>query len=905
MNSSQELSAADVRRSTDPGSLGFSSTDELPRSEATGGQHRAEEAIDLALHIADRRYNLYVSGRSGSGRLSSVLKMVTETAATQAAELDWCYVHNFDRPDEPQAISLPVGSGQAFADTIDNFVVGCRRELRRVFASEGYRQQRDALLREIMEQRARLLAELERDALAHGFLLQETQFGVTMLPVRSQPLTSGVAQAGASPLATPSLGNEAPPQVNLAPEDDGAQRPGITREKSAQVRFAPLSPEEFAELSVPEQRHVREEHEHVEESFAAAMPKLRELEAEARARIERLQHETSAAATQHLVTELSARYASHERITDFIRHLQRDILAHADVVRGNESDAEAGVREVRPDNPAGPDGDPATDEAAPFDHGSLMLDDAFKERPAVAALLRRYRINVLVAHKSGVPAPVIQEINPSYLNLLGRIEFGLQGGLPYTDHLMIKAGAFHKANGGYLILQAAPLLGHPHAWEAVKRVVRFGVIGMENSEEPQLTPVSASLRPEPISGKIKVILIGDPAIYAALLMLDPEFGELFKVRADFDDEMERTPEAERFYCRYIAEAAQAAGMPPLTSQAVAALIDEGSRLVEDQRLLSTRLRDIQDFTLEAGYAARRSGASLIGREHIAEALAAEDRRNGLLSDKLDRLIAEHAILIDTSGARVGQVNGLTILSSAGNAFGKPARITARTSPGLAGIVNLERETQMSGPAHSKGILILTGFLAGRYATDYPLSLLGSICFEQIYGEIEGDSASSAELYAVLSSLSGLPIRQGLAVTGSVNQHGEVQAVGGVNQKIEGFFAVCSKDGGLTGDQGVIIPRANVRNLMLREPVVSAVQSGAFHIYGVSSIDEGIELLTGVPAGERDAFGAFPEKTVNWYVHQTLRRYYEQLHSQGNAQAAAPVAEQAQMGRVAARQQAIG
>jgi predicted ATP-dependent protease len=885
MNSSQELSAADVRRSTDPGGLGFASTDELPRLGATGGQHRAEEAIDLALHIADRRYNLYVSGQSGSGRLSSVLKMVTETAATQTAEFDWCYVHNFDRPDEPLAISLPVGNGQAFADAIDDFVVGCRRELRRAFAGEGYRRQRDALVREIMEQRARLLAELERDALAHGFLLQETQVGVTMIPVRSQPVASGVAQAETSPLATPSSGNEVSP-----PPD---------------VKLAPLSPEEFAELSVPEQQHIREEHEHVEESFAAAMPKLRELEAEARARIERLQHDTSVAATQHLVAELSARYASHDRISDFIRHLQWDILAHADVVRGNESDAEAGTREVRPDDPTGSDGDPATDEAAPFDHGSLMLDDAFKERPAVAALLRRYRVNVLIAHQTGVPAPVIQEINPSYLNLLGRIEFGLQGGLPYTDHLMIKAGAFHKANGGYLILQAASLLAHPHAWEAVKRVVRFGVIGMENSEEPQLTPVSASLRPEPIPAKIKVILIGDPSIYAALLMLDPEFGELFKVRADFDEEMERTPEAEGFYCGYIADAVRAAGMPPLTSQAVAALIDEGSRLVEDQRLLSTRLRDIRDLTLEAGYAARRSGASLIGREHIAEALAAEDRRNSLLSDKLDRLIAEHAILIDTSGAKVGQVNGLTILSSAGNAFGKPARITARTSPGLAGIVNLERETQMSGPAHSKGILILTGFLAGRYATDYPLSLLGSICFEQIYGEIEGDSASSAELYAVLSSLSGLPLRQGLAVTGSVNQHGEVQAVGGVNQKIEGFFAVCCKDGGLTGDQGVIIPRANVSNLMLRETVVSAVESGAFHVYAVNSIDEGIELLTGVPAGERDASGAFAEKTVNWYVDQTLRRYYEQLHSQGNAHASTAVAEQAQMAGAATRQQARG
>jgi predicted ATP-dependent protease len=441
---------------------------------------------------------------------------------------------------------------------------------------------------------------------------------------------------------------------------------------------------------------------------------------------------------------------------------------------------------------------------------------------------------------------------------------------------MIKAGAFHKAEGGYLILQAAALLSRPRAWEAVKRVVRFGVIAMENSDEPQLAPVSASLRPEPIPAHIKVILIGDPGIYAALLSLDPEFGELFKIRADFDEEMERSHESEGYYSRLIAETARQADLPSLTAEAVAALIEEGSRLVEDQDQLSTRLRAIADLTLEAGDMAGRAGARLTGREHVADAIAAADRRNGMLSDKLDKLIRQHTILIDTLGAVVGQVNGLTVVASAGDSFGKPARITARTSPGLAGVVNLERETQMSGPAHSKGILILTGYLAGRYATDYPLSLLGSIGFEQIYGQIEGDSASSAELYALLSSLSGLPIKQGLAVTGSVNQHGEVQAVGGVNQKIEGYFAVCAA-AGLTGDQGVIIPEANARNLMLREHVVQAIQSGAFHIHAVSSIDAGIELLTGVSAGERDAAGSYPEKTVNWYVDQTLRTFFQRVH----------------------------
>jgi predicted ATP-dependent protease len=872
MKEARELSANEVRKICDPALLGFTSTDELRQPPLLGGQERAEEAIGLALHMVDRRYNLYVAGRSGSGRLSTVLKMVDAAARAHPADRDWCYVHNFERPDEPIVIALPVGGGEAFGSAIDGFVVGCRRELTRAFASDGYRQQRSALEREMVTQHTQLLEELEQTALQHGFLLQETQLGVSMIPLK-----------------TPSSSEPATPG-NTLPEN----RQDGTGNSSATGKLQPLSPQEFAELPVSEQQHIREEQEQVGEAFAAAMPRLRALEAEARARIERIERETAEAATRHLLDEITQLYAGDARIQEFIQYLAADILAHADVVRGSDDGGESG-NDVSPG-----EGSDATidlaDEAVANSRGSssrqpgarsaggIILDQAFRDRPAVAALLRRYRVNVLVAHKAGVAGPVIQEMNPTYLNLLGRIEFGLQGGLPYTDHLMIKAGAFHKANGGYLILQAAALLSHPHAWEAVKRVVRFGVIAMENSDEPQLTPVSASLRPEPIPALIKVILIGDPDIYAALLALDPEFGELFKIRADFDEEVERSQETERYYSLFIADTARKAGVPSLTAQAVAALIEEGSRMVEDQDELSTRLRTIADLTLEAGYMADQAGASITGPEHVAEAIAAADRRNGLLSDKLDKLIRQHTILIDTAGAVIGQVNGLTVLTSAGDSFGKPARITARTSPGMAGIVNLERETQMSGPAHSKGILILTGYLAGRYAIDYPLSLLGSICFEQIYGGIEGDSASSAELYALLSSLSGLPLKQGLAVTGSVNQRGEVQAVGGVNQKIEGFFSVCAA-AGLTGDQGVLIPEANTRNLMLREPLVHAVQSGAFHIYAVSSIDAGIELLTGIPAGERGAGGTYPEKTVNWYVDQTLRTYFQRVHAAQPAGAA--------------------
>lgn len=861
-----ELRPEQVRKSCDPAQLGFASTDELPEAPRMLGQQRAREAIDFALEIADQRYNLYVSGSSGSGRLTSVLNAVQQVASAKPVDADWCYVYHFERPGEPLAISLPAGNGQAFARDIDSFVVGCRRELRRAFESDGYRRQRDALVKEIATRHAQLLEDLQRNALEHGFLLQETPYGVTTIPLKRMERRE--ALLGSLSARTPAGG-----------------------------KLRPLSPEEFAGLPPQEQQHLREEHDVVEEAFAAAMPKLRALEDEARDRVQNLDHDIAQSAVAHLADELVERYAAHERIADYIRHLESDVLAHADVLRGSENEAsEVGSPRMRDDSSATPDSaqPEATSIAAEsspdnshdgLDGASMLLDQDLRERPAVAALLRRYRVNVLVAHHEHDAAPVVQEINPTYLNLLGRIEFGLREGLPYTDHLMIKAGAFHAANGGYLILQARALFSHPFAWEAVKRVLRFGVIGIESSDELQITPVSASLRPEPIPAMIKVILIGDPDTYAALMMLDPEFSELFKVRADFDHEMARTPEAERFYGTFIADVARTAKIPPLTAGAVAAIIEEGSRWVEDQERLSTRLRSIQDLTSESGHFAGKDGASQTARGHVLAAIAHGERRMSLLSDKLDELIRQRTIMIDTTGAVVGQVNGLTVLEAAGYAFGKPARITARTSPGMAGIVNLERETQMSGPAHSKGILILTGYLAGRYSQDYPLSLSGSICFEQIYGEIEGDSASSAELYALLSSLSGLPLKQSLAVTGSVNQRGEVQAVGGVNQKIEGFFAVCSA-GGLTGDQGVIIPRANARNLMLREEVVEAVRAGRFHIYAVSTIDEGIELLTSVPAGSADASGQYPDGTVNRYVTRTLRAFLERVRELAGLPAAA-------------------
>lgn len=806
-------------------------------------------------------YNLYISGQPGSGRRSAALKRVRALAIQQAAATDWCYLYHFDRPGEPLAVELPAGSAPAFARDLETFVVGCRRELRRAFTGEAYRRQRTAALQDLGERQAKLLAQLQQEALAHGFGLIGTPMGLTPVPLKRAE--------GHGILGGRARGNE-------------------------QAEPQPMTPQEFAALPEEEQQRITHEHQVVEEAMGQTVPELRALEEEARQRVHTLEHTTAEQAAAPLAAELTARYADNQRITEYLRHMTGDIVAHADVLAANPGDGAAtdGVRAGSSDPAvAGAASDDAdqSDEAAGSRESTLSIlglsDEDLHERPDVAMLLRRYRVNMLVSHKPDDHAPIVQEINPTYLNLLGRIEFGLIGGLPFTDHLMIKAGALHRANGGYLILQAQDLLSQPLSWRALKRVLRFGVIGIESSEELQSVPASAALRPEPIPASCKIILIGDPEIYAALATLDPEFHELFAVRADFEDDMPRTPEAEQFYARLAGDTARGAKAPPLNAEAVALLIEEGSRWAGDQERLAARLEPIRDIVREACQRARQEQAHITTRDHLRAALNARERRMSLASDRLDEVILQDTIMIATTGAVVGQVNGLTVLSTADYVFGKPARITARTTAGAGGIVNLERETMTSGPAHSKGILILGGYLAGTYAPDYPLTLSGSICFEQVYGEIEGDSASSAELYAILSSLAELPIRQSLAVTGSVNQLGVVQAVGGVNEKIEGFFKICQARG-LTGDQGVLIPAANVRHLMLREPVVEAIRAGQFHIYAVRTIDEGIELLTGVPAGMRGADGTYPEDSVNGRVSRRLRSFFELVRGSGLMSAAA-------------------
>jgi lon-related putative ATP-dependent protease len=484
--------------------------------------------------------------------------------------------------------------------------------------------------------------------------------------------------------------------------------------------------------------------------------------------------------------------------------------------------------------------------------------------------LLEYRVNLLVDNSDQRGAPVVMETNPSYVNLFGSIEVSYsRAGMGQTDFTMIKAGSFLKANGGYLVINAMDALVEPGVWATLKRTLRNQIFEIQNPLQMYLFS-SSRLKPESVKSDVKVVMIGDASIYNLLYSMDEDFKKIFKIKAEFDSEMARGEKAVGDYVRFIKKICDEDGLMPLDRDGIAALIEYATRISGRQRKLSTRFHVIADVIRESSYWAGKDKKSAVGRDDVEKAIRERFERVSLIEAKIQEMIEEGTILIDTEGAVVGQVNGLSVYDMGQFMFGKPARITARTAMGRAGVINIEREADMSGPTHNKGVLILGGYLRGKYASQRPFSLAASLAFEQSYGGVDGDSASSTEVYAILSSLSGLALRQDLAVTGSLNQKGEIQPIGGVNEKIEGFFGVCRAKG-LTGTQGVLIPHQNAQNLMLRADVVAAVREGKFHVYPVRTIDEGIEILTGVEAGLAREDGSYEEGTVHGLVDRELQR----------------------------------
>ncbi len=504
---------------------------------------------------------------------------------------------------------------------------------------------------------------------------------------------------------------------------------------------------------------------------------------------------------------------------------------------------------------------------------SMKFEDDFLE----------YQVNVIVDNSETKTSPIIIETTPSYRNLFGTVERTAErGGMWRTDFTKIKAGSFLKANGGYLVLSALDVLMEPGSWQSLKRALKYGQLEIQ-SNDPFYILGASGMKPEPIETKVNVVMIGDNHIYHLLYNLDDDFKKVFKVKAEFDSVMTKDDQSIYEYACFIRKICEENQLMPFDKSGVGAVVEFGVRAAGNQKKLSTRFTVIADLITEASYWAKNEGSKMAQREHVEKALEEWIKRVGLPEDKIQEMIEDGTILIDSEGTVVGQINGLSVYSLGEYSFGKPTRITARTSMGRGGVINIEREADMSGRTHNKGVLILSGYLNGKYAQDKPLTASVSICFEQSYSGVDGDSASSTEIYAILSSLSGLPIRQDIAVTGSVNQKGDIQPIGGVNEKIEGFYSVC-KAKGLTGTQGAIIPYQNVPDLMLKHEVVEAVREEKFRIYPVKSIDQGIEILTGVKAGTRKEDGDFDEESVNFLVDKQLKHYAEAWKSFGSSEA---------------------
>jgi lon-related putative ATP-dependent protease len=611
-----------------------------------------------------------------------------------------------------------------------------------------------------------------------------------------------------------------------------------------------LSPDEIQQLSEEEQERLQQKVEEMQEELQEILRQVPGWQRKMRERLNELNREMANLAVGGLIDELREKYSDYPEVVEHLDAVQEDVVENAENFLPQQGGQQGGGLQQQLQQ--------------------MMQGGDAQGRQAMVqeALMRRYKVNVIVDNSDTEHAPVIYEDNPTYQNLIGRIEHMARMGALMTDFHLIKAGALHRANGGYLLLDARKVLTEPYAYEALKRALDSEKLRIESLGR-QLSIISTvSLEPEPIPLNVKIGLYGNRLIYYLLTQFDPEFADLFKVQADFHEEMDWDEENQQLYARLIGTMVREAELQPFERGAVARVIEHSARMVGDSEKLSTKGETLGDLLREANHWAQENGNGIVTAQDVQRAIDAQIYRADRLRERMQEAILRDTVLIDTDGEEVGQINGLSIIPLGDFMFGRPTRITARTRMGKGEVVDIEREVELGGPIHSKGVLILSGFLGARYAEEKPLSLSASLVFEQSYGQIEGDSASSAELYSLLSSLAQVPIKQSMAVTGSVNQRGQVQAIGGVNQKIEGFFDICEARG-LTGDQGVIIPASNVKNLMLRHDVIDAVGEGRFHIYPVETVDEGIEILTGVPAGERGPDGNYPEGSINFKVEQRL------------------------------------
>ncbi|RCK77678.1 MAG: ATP-dependent protease La [Ignavibacteriae bacterium] len=791
-----EVQSSKLRWKFDPNKLKIKTTDDVKFTKDIIGQERALRSLKVGLEIKHFGYNVFVTGFSGTGRTTTIKRLLKDFQNKKVQLYDFCYLYNFDNPDQPHLVKLKAGQGNQLKKDMNDFLEELLKDIPAIFESRRYQEERKRIIEHFQSRQRTILKQFEDKVKAKGFEVIQVQVGSSLRP-------------------------DIAPVINNAPVN--------FEQIEALIKQGELSQEKLDQLI--------QERKKLETQMESVFREMRNIERKLNESLEELGIKSVMPLLKEHIEAICQKYEC-EKLKEFLDDLEAFILSN--------------LEKFLPQQPQ---------QGSPFQQSYEEYD--FIE----------FKVNVVVDNSKTEGIPVIIETNPRFKNVFGTIDREVdRNGIWRSDFTMIKAGSLLKANGGYLILNALDTIVEPGVWQTLKRTLRNQLLEIQ-SVESGLFGTSSTIKPEPIELDVKVIMIGDAYIYEILYEADEDFKKIFKIRADFDTEMPRNNTTIRKYISFIKMICEEENLLPFDKYAIAEVVEFGVRLAGRQNKMSTRFNIIADVLRESNFWAKNDAANVVKFNHVRRAIEERAYRLKMIEEKIQEMIVEGTLMIDHKGKVVGQVNGLSVYDMGEYSFGKPSRITVTTAMGKAGVINIEREAELSGPTHNKGVLILSGYLRSKYAQNKPLVMSASIAFEQSYSGVDGDSASSTEIYAILSSLSGVPIRQDIAVTGSVNQKGEIQPIGGVNEKIEGFYDVC-KQKGFTGTQGVIIPYKNLSDLMLRHDVVEDVQKGRFHIYAIKTIDEGIEILTGKPAGKKLPDGSYPKGTIHYLVDKKLAEYAE-------------------------------
>ncbi|EKO3402451.1 AAA family ATPase [Vibrio fluvialis] len=770
----QQLNAAQLYHVAELEKLPCKSTKELAPIDEIVGQERAQKAVEFAMSIKEKGYNIYAIGRNGLGKRTMILRYLSRHKHEIAELFDWCYVANFDDIRTPRVLKLPCGVGQAFRQDIEKLMVKLMNAIPLAFDNELYFSRAEKLKNQLAQKQQDELEEITRKA-------KERNISLT---ITSQGDYQFVAMNG----------------EELHTE------------------------ETFDALSKKEQEQFSQTIDELEVALRNMVRQLTEWEESYSEKIKKLNDDVTLDVIGHFIKQLKHDYSKYSEVKTYLTELQKDIVENVDI----------------------------------------FLDETGEQSELASAALdkklpRRYKVNVLV-NRNKEDFPIVVEENPNYHSLFGYIETATYKGTVFTDFSLIRAGSLHKANGGVLLMDAVKVLEQPYVWDGLKRALRSRQMSFTSLEKEVTLTGTVSLDPEPIPLDVKIILFGDYRTYELLTHYDPEFSELFRVTADFEDEMKRTADSELHYARFISSIVHDNNMLHCDRKAIARIIEHSSRITGDQNKLSLHSAHIANLLRESNYVARQANSNMIRQNHVDEALKNQEMRVNRLQEGVMESFVNGTTLMQTEGMAIGQVNALSVLATSDHAFGAPNRITATTSYGDGDIIDIERSVDLGGSIHSKGVMILSAYLSSVFGRTARVPLTTTITFEQSYGGVDGDSASMAEFCAIVSAFSKQPNRQDIAITGSMNQFGESQPIGGVNEKIEGFFDVCGIKG-RHNTQGVIIPRSNTHNLMLRADIVKAVEKGEFHIWAIDHVIEAIEIFTGKPAGVATDDGSYPVDTI--------------------------------------------